>query len=401
MRTVKRDTGLLFEKEADRVRPNRLVLAAVTGVVWAVGVLPYAIYVGQYGAAILLAVLGVGFGVAAPGLRRFRSYSTEKPSLGEYLLGSWAAVMAPSTTSLMAMLAHWGTKKVIQLVRSIVAWAGGSFEPSADSWAFWISLGFVALIVTPGARHAADELATKLYPDTAGTRSSFYSLLVEKRRLTILLAISIAALVLIFLLLEPSGRGFAFVLALYLLYTGAALENIGAGAVKAPGKQRILDCLGKLCTAAGYQPTLSPRTGRSDIDPLIATVDLLALSPKRALAIEVKSGAHKSKPVEWFEASRLQTAAWALGRFLSEHELACEARPLLVLVGRAKAEGLADYLARSPLPMLEVDDSKLFDEILAEPDTERLRQIALDRFGIEAVAGYVDEPEEPGGEARQ
>lgn len=381
---------------APPVAVDRVSLAAVLAGATAVGVFPYALFVGSgttgeilgrgWIAMPALAALTAG-AIALVRLRGFTSLATERPCFLEQLLGGWTSVAAGAAISLIGMVLYGLLRAVLWLARLTVELLGGGFALAAAHWALWTSLAAVALMVVASARGGAEELAGKLYPNTAGARSPFYPLLVERRLLeravfALLVTIAVGVLVAAVMaaLSRPLWRALAGLLAIVFVYTAVWLDGLHRPQGESARRQRTVRALAKLLTAAGYEAHTAPRTGRSDVDPLIANVDLLALSPRRALVIEIKDAG--GAPVEWHEASRVRTAAWALEEVLREEQRSIEVIPVLVLFGRPRHASLEQYLKDEAVAVAEIDDPELIGEALREDDPARLRSLAIDRLGI-------------------
>lgn len=82
------------------VRPNRLALALVVTAACCIGLLPYLRFLGRLDA---LAAVFVALAAASAfaSIRPFPTEATERPSLGEWLLGVWSAVAMPAVASLL------------------------------------------------------------------------------------------------------------------------------------------------------------------------------------------------------------------------------------------------------------------------------------------------------------
>jgi hypothetical protein len=366
--------------------PNRILLVFLIAGATLVGLLPFALYLGRYEIAIVAIGTAIVAVAAALRLRGIATFATEAPTVGEVLLAAWNAVAFGALLSLMGMTVHWGIGALLRLVRWLVGLFGGALSLAIETWSFWGSLAFAAMMALGVGFAAADEQSKKLYPDTAGVRSPFFSLLAEPKRLLVAGLVSAAALAAILIFFDPRSTGFTIALALYLFYTGIALESLQKSGGGKPGRSRAVQAVGKLLAAAGYQWISSPRTGRSQVDPLISTVDLLAISPRQALVIEIKGGEDEKQPVEWHEASRVSTAAWALQDVLREEQPSLHAQPMLVLIGRRPAESLHRYLRDEHVALAQFPDAKALDRVLSEEDSDRLRSLAVEHLGLKTVA---------------
>lgn len=371
-----------MEGRSAAVGLNRPLLAVLVGLASAVGVAPYALFAfPPRGAAAVVAVAAVAAAaMAARTLRPLLCRATERPRPGEVLLGGWNAVLFPALGALWALLV-WA---LFYGGAFLVLWALGRFGSHitvlAARSATWASLAGFALVFLPLVKLAAGDLARHLYPDTAGTRSPYFSLLAQRRRFwgyTALFFLILAGILGFVVMLDPAKGLSAVLLSLFQLITAVQLQGLERRAGRSAGQDRALAAVDRLLSASGYDTVRSPRTGRSDIDPLISRVDLLAHSPRRTLAVEIKPAASGKAAVEWYEASQLRTAAWALERYLGgDGQRGTEVEPLLVLIGRGRASSLAGYLEDQPIRIAEIADPKLIDRILAEQDPAELRRIA-------------------------
>ncbi|HUP24368.1 MAG TPA: hypothetical protein VNB06_15660 [Thermoanaerobaculia bacterium] len=366
--------------------PSRTLLSCLIAGATLVGLLPYALFLGRHEIAIVAIGTAVVTAAAAMRLRGIASFATEAPAVGEILLAAWNAVAFGALLSLLGMTVHWGIGTLLRLVRWLVGLFGGTLSLAIETWSFWGSLAFAAMMALGVGFAAADEQSKKLYPDTAGVRSPFFSLLAEPKRLLVAGLVSAAALAAILIFFDHRSTGFSVALAVYLFYTGISLESLQKSGGGKPGRSRAVQAVGKLLAAAGYQWISSPRTGRSQVDPLICTVDLLAISPRQALVIEIKGGDDEKQPVEWHEASRVSTAAWALQDVLREEQPSLHAQPMLVLIGRRPGESLHRYLRDEHVALAQFPDAKALDRVLSEEDSDRLRSLAVEHLGLKAVA---------------
>lgn len=374
---------MIFEQPAP-VPLNRGALVAVCAGSAVVGFLPYAIFLRRFPVSTPAVALIVAAVVSAWRLRRMSSLATEKPSVGEMLLGGWSNVALSATVSLWGMGVYWLTKGALLAVPAVAGWLGVAIRPDPDFWADWVSLGVVLLAGVGVLTVASSELVESLYSTTAGARSPFFALLVEKYRLGFMMVASLVFVLVVTALLRSHPRILALCLGLYLLYSGASLDVLGRAGADTRGRQSCLRGLSRSLESAGYSAVLSPRTGRPDIDPLITTVDLLASSPQRAWVIEVKAEGPGKGPVEWHEASRLRNAAQVMQEVLAAEEPTVEVEPLLILVGRRRGDSLDRYLQREAMRVVELEEDGLA-ELGDEPEETRVREL-LEELGIDYLA---------------
>ena len=367
----------ISNEAAQRKRPNRVAVSALISVSLAIGVLPYAMFVGRW-QVLLLAIVAVGgFLLSMAGLRATRSVYSEKPAIGEYALAGWSSLSLASTVSFVGIGIYWITGLVLRFVAWAAGWLDAVLEPNPEFWGFWVSLILVAFTATSMTLVQAAELAEKLFPNTAGVRSAYYSLLEEGKRVTWAAVATGVALIVLPIAWAPPGRSFAIALAVLLFYSGAAISSMSRSTPRVTNKKRILGALSKILRSIGYDVVQSPRTGDPSVDPLITTVDLLAHSPRRALVIEIKAP-KESRPVEWHEAAALRKAARKLQVALWESDSVIEVLPVLVLVGRPRAESLRRYLEDEAMEVLEPEGVDWIEQAQSEVTVETLEALAKD-----------------------
>lgn len=346
---------MIFE-QVQAVPVRRAALTAVVALGAVAGVIPYTIFLGRYRVAVVVGAAVLAAAVAARRLWRAESRATEQPNPGEMLMGAWSIALYSAVVSLWGILSYYLAWLTVQLGGGFL----GLYELSAratELLAVRVSLGLTALSAVAAFGLATRELVAMLYPATAGARSPFYALIVEKRRLVALILGTASLAALAALLLRDQPRWLATAILVVLLYTSATLDVMGSGGGDSRSKHRSLRGLERIFEVAGYETVVSPRTGMSEVDPLITTVDLLATAPGSAWVVEVK--AVGKDPVEWHEASRLRNAAYVMQEMLAADEPAVRVEPLLVLAGRPRGESLDRYLERESMSVIEVDGAEL------------------------------------------
>jgi hypothetical protein len=360
------------------VTPNRARVAACIAVGCSIGLLPYVLFLERPTSLVLY--LPVAFVVGMLALRGFQSLATEEPEAGEYLLATWNAAMYGAGASLTALLFY----ALVYWPSRLLQWALASRTPgwSASAAAEWASLGVAAFVALGSSLAASEEIARKLYPDTAGTRSPYFDLILERRRLARMLALSLLATFVLVVLIDRVSVWFVPALLALIAVSAVSLDNLG----KRPpdtGKQDVIEAIRKLLDAAGYDTDLGPRTGLADVDPLLVNIDLVARSSRGAIVIEVKSPAEGQGPVEWQEASRLRTACWALSDVLSG-EGDARMDPVMVLVQRTATESLERFARDAGVRLARFESAEPLTRARGEHDPQRLRQMARDLLGVEA-----------------
>lgn len=335
---------------------SRIALTVLITLATLIGMVPYVFFVRLDYWLPLFAI------IVAPSawfeLKKFDNTSSEKPSTGEILLGSWGTMSNGAMASLFGLAAYfviWGIGALVDL--------------EAHSVAFWVSLLLVIFFSWIAAILSGEQLPAKLYPSSAGSSSVYYALLVERWKLIRMTVLSIIILAALLLFLDLHGPVLASLLTVFLLATSLPIDSLEHGEGSSPGKAKALEIVSQSLESAGYGVVLTPRTGREDIDPLVATVDLLAQSGNKVLAIEVKSGTHRPDSVEWREAAALRMGARAFEQVMNEaDEGPIEVQPLMVLIDRERSEGFDQFL---------IDKNLLVRELTLRDNEEALSEAEL------------------------
>jgi hypothetical protein len=358
--------------DRDQVEPKRLRLILIIAAASGIGLFPYLLFIDQV--PYLLVVIPVAALMAFFALRRLVTDATEEPSLGEWLLGAWSAVLTPSIVTFIGFVMYgigFGLASLAGYLLKLFAFA---FPIDPPTWGYWASLPFAAIfsIALPlRARH----LFYSLYPRTAGSRSVFFQLL--GRPWTIPLALgSIAALVIMVVLLDPRGIWFPLLLFLLIFYSALPLDTLLEERRHDRRQTEIIEIFALLLESAGYDVTRSPRTSKPEIDPMIQSIDMLARSTAKAFAIEVKSS-ESSELIEWHEAATLRTASSVLQDELAEDPKArVRIEPILVLVGAKLAPSLVRFSEKERVPVLHLADPSIL-QANSDAIASRLRAIGV------------------------
>jgi hypothetical protein len=356
-------------------------LAVATGLALAVGMLPYLRWIGA--APYALAVALAAGAMAGFALRTRQTRSTERPSASEWLLAAWSVLPMPTAVSMLSLLNYaalfWGTRGLL------VALAAFGWTPAVDASAvaLWGSAALAVPLTLGSLPRVATDLAERLYPDSAGSRSAFYALLLERRKL--LIGLVAAALVLgagVWALWE-NHLGLAAFSVAFLIYTALPLDKRARVRSTPTGKRNAIDGLAAALREGGYGVVEEPRTGRAGIDPLITDVDLLVRSADRLYALEYKEVPPDGKGVDWQTASRLRTAAGALEDGIDMGR-AASIEPLLVVVGGAPEESLANFCRAEGVGLAHLEPDA-FGELLTAMRKAKGREIgplAAERLGL-------------------
>jgi len=171
--------------------------------------------------------------------------------------------------------------------------------------------------------------------------------------------------------LDLRGVALPILLALLLFYTSFPLAELGR---KSSDKlvARVVDALVKLLEKAGYRVVRAPRTGKSEIDPLLQSVDLLARGHEHAFAVQVKTVAPNAM-VEWNEVAAVRTAAALLSdETVADGGTPMLVEPLLMLVGGKVAQSLEAFSQREGVPVVHLAGAA--DEFLNIASRDELKR---------------------------
>lgn len=338
--------------EEPRSEPRAAVsakLISIAALANGVGVAPYLLFVDllRY---LPLVVLGSAV-LAIFALRGRRIAAGLRPSISEWLLGSWSLVALPSVGSLMGLgfygLGYGGVKLVV----AVASYFGLAIGGDPRAWGFWISIVWAGLVAVQGPTIRLSELARRLYPRESWARSEFFPLLARWRLLTTVAVGGAAALAVAFWFLDPRGVALPVVSSLVLVYTSIPLHSLGA-AVATRAEGETIDRVEALLRRATYHVVRAPRTGKPEIDPLLQSVDLLAEGHGRAYAFELKT-AQPKLPVEWKAATAIRTAALVLSdEIVGRGGAPVLVEPVLLLVGGSISQSLGAFSEREGVPIV-------------------------------------------------
>lgn len=358
--------------EAEKpVKVRGWILTLFTMIAVVIGLAPVALYLGRPQLLLYFAV-GSGLVAASYFLSKDKATATHPPALSEIVLAGAQSISL------------WGFLGLIWLgFYKAVYWVIWIFADDPARLAYYPVLVIAGLIGIAIAVATAQSLHDPLYFIMPGTRSVYYTQIVQKRgRLLmytawVLFMIVIEA-VLLWVARGTSSTGFYLILQLIPYFAGAPLLILGS---RSRTESNVIEAVIKLLSALGYTVIRSPHTGDEALDPMLGGLDLIAYDEDRAFAIDVKSSSNSTEQVEWTAASSLRFKAKAL-----EFRDVCEklgvpsladktVQPLMMLVEIKQADSLVEFSKEESFP-IETIENKVIDLASATDDQSTLLDLA-------------------------
>lgn len=367
-----------MDGEQDRVRPNWVALSIVLAAGLVAGLLPFLLYIqfpylaGPYFVYAAIVVPWRG--------RGFISHATERPSLLEWILAGWNAVGVSAIVSWIGFLWYGLSYFVVWAIGEGAHALGWALEMNPSSIATYVSAAFIVIFALAVPFQLSKELPLKLYPEIAGTRSAFFPVAGKPWRLAFLalLGVTVSVAGVALLDLELQGLGFTFFLTCLLYLTGAPLLQLGKRKLPSAGTNEALTALRKLFSAAGYKLIERPKTDSPELDPLITSVDLLALARDRGYAVNAKVLDSRETDVGRSTVFEVRTGAKALQRALRSSDAPeTVVEPYLLVVGGQISEDLRILSGEVGVKLVHLPDIESLRPALAEEADTALRDIAL------------------------
>jgi len=350
-------------RSREKLRPDgpKIIVTAFAG--WLVGVLPYLAFASRRSGlgvlpALVFAALAVIVVVAS--LKRDLTEATERPALGEWLLGACARTTEGVVTSVVALLFYglgYGGAQLWNLL--VVDLLGLHAAAQPERIAVWTSAALAVLLGLVFASIAVEGLTQALYPVTAGTRSVYYPLLRQRFKLLAFAAGIAGSIVLV--LIAPGNWWTTIGAVIILVYVAMPLDQLEQSSrSRAPV---LTENVVRTLESAGYAIVRSPRTGDPTIDPLIQNVTLLASAGEDGFAIEV-TDREPAAQVEWSAASAVRTAA----AVLQQQHMTIGGRPLqsvqpvLIIAGGMVSAGLQRFTDTEGVRLVHLQPAAGVDE---------------------------------------
>jgi hypothetical protein len=258
----------------------------------------------------------------------------------------------------------------------LVAWGALSLlgaESPADAAAA-IAFGVAAFLDLLTGYVAGDALVSQLHPTSAGDTPALAELAADRRRRSWLAAGAALAATLATAALITQSVYLSVVLTLALMLLSASVFTSGTEGSTRRERVAVRE-LAESFDRLGFEVRRDPRTGDAAVDPLAASVDLVAFSSHRAFAVQVKAGS-KDDTVAPSSAGALTAAASAMSSLLDLPE-GVKLEPMLVLAGPRPHEALVHFCNDNRISLVTLPQGNI--------ETAALRE-ALDRMAAAAAS---------------
>jgi hypothetical protein len=358
--------------------PNRVGLSILIAAGICAGLAPLLLH--KSAAFLLLPVFVWSAAAAWWTGRTFTSRATVRPNIWEWLLAGWNAVGIGASASLVAFIWYGMAYALIWafvLAANAIGWA---IAPSPSTGATYVAAVMLAIIGLSGPVLAAKQIPVKLYPGIAGIRSTYYSLADRPWMLALVASIVAAGCILGLTVFGLDLRGFWFALLLTLTLAGTSSPLLEPGETRGPSESgnTVLRAVARLYAAAGYEVVERPRTDDPELDPLVATVDLLASAGDRAYAIQTVVIDSPQTEVEESTVFDVRAGAKGLQRALRGPNAGdVRVEPYLLVVGGRLGEHMQDLCRDVGVSLVHLADTESLREAVVATDKHRLRAMAL------------------------
>lgn len=369
---------MVADEMAGSIRVNRIVLVLLIIGATTIGIAPVTLVLGRPQLLIYVAIFALI--VALIKIRSFETSATEVPGLLEFIFGGLGAIFPAALTGILWLIFYGLILGGGTLFVFIATLLGYEMHLNAELIAYYVSLIPAIVAGYVYVSGGVDTLARQLYPQTAGAKSAFY----DARARTVYALLVIGGSVLAVALVTGifTTWWFNVVSLIFLLFVSIDFSTRGE-ILYATKSEDAIKAVGNLFSACGYQVFSSPRTGKSEIDPLLVGLDLFAQKKKRAFAIEVRTPESElTKSV--MPTDQTLMAALALGSFLQETPDGGldKITPLTVFVGMEANDKIKAFWKRALIQIIEIPDPEIVNQILETKSPEELRKMASLYLGI-------------------
>lgn len=370
-----------------RVQPNLAAVSIVSAVGITLGTVPFLLYLNYRLALVAGAIFVVTSISAAWNARKFTSHATEHPERLEWIIAGCYAVATGAMGGFGGFMFSGIAHGFAWLADVAVRAFGTTLWVSPASVAWTVGLGGFAMATMVFTGELVPNLSRKLYPRTPGMRF-FFSHFDKSQLLTNVSVISFLGSVVLFLFIvqtDFSVHDLWFNVTLTFLFSSfrTYIDDTGRR-MQSSALIENLTALKNLFTAAGYQLTDRPRTNSPELDPLLQSIDLLALAGDHGYAITAKVLSSPESNLEWLVPSEVRTGAKALQQALkSDGDSTIAMQPYLIVIGGEISEKFMKLCTDEEVKVVHIPDPEFLRAAVASEASGDLRANALRLLDVE------------------
>jgi hypothetical protein len=306
--------------------------------------------------------------LASLSARSLRVFSSTQPTIPEFLLATLNAVVLPALLGIVWLILYWAMFWVARLIN----------HPHDKSIALALSLAFLFAAGAGVIWSVTRDLAALLYPQWGGSRTRYFYL---TRLPWAAINVAVGALVLgagvsAAALLASSWTSPAVwvVILVFSVVAGVAVERLPQRRSPEDPHSEDVQAVGEALAEQGYRVVARPRTGKTDIDPLVQQLELFSYSGQRAYAVDIKHRAPDAEPLDWTAGTRVLDAARALERSRLAETIAI-VRPLLVVFDSAADESLHAFCLGEKVSLIRIDRANSTSDVVSDDRSGDLQAI--------------------------
>lgn len=391
---------MVVDERAGSIRVNRIAIVLLIMSSTTLGIAPVILFIGRPQLLIYVAICALI--VAVFKIRLFETSATEVPGLLEFIFGGLGAIFPAALTGIIWLITYGLILGGVTLFVFIATLLSYEMHLNAELIAYYLSLLSAIVGGYVYVSEGVDTLARQLYPQTAGVKSAFYD--ARARTVYTLLVFSGSVLAVALVTGIFTTWWFNVGLLIILVFVSVGFSQKGE-TIYATKSENAIKAVSKLFSACGYQVFSSPRTGKSEIDPLLVGLDLFAQRKERAFAIEVHTPESELKE-SVMPTDETLMAALALGSFFQEtpNGVLDRVAPMIVFIGKEANDKIKAFSKKEAVQIIEISDLEVVNQILETESQEELRKMASRYLGIsyndEALSASQNDLEVPRGEAQ-
>jgi hypothetical protein len=357
-------------------------VSIVSAVGITLGTVPFLLHL-NYRLALVAGAIFVFTSISAAwNARKVTSQATEHPAQLEWVIAGCYAVATGAIAGFYGFMFSGIAYGLGWLADIAVLAFGKTLWVSPASVAWTVGLGIFTIFIALFSWTFVPDLSRKLYARTAGMRSYFSHL--EKSRLFRDVAgiFFWGSVVLVLFIVQTDfsvhDLWFNVILTFLLVSFRSYIDDIGKRTQSSAPTVENLTALKNLFQAAGYQLTDRPRIDSAELDPLLQSIDLLALAGDHGYAITAKVLSSAESNVEWFVPSKVRTGAKALQQALKSDENSTIAmQPYLLVIGGQISEKFMKLCADEEVKVVHIPDPTSLPSTVASDSSADLRATAL------------------------